>query len=342
MPPAAHLRAKIEAALAERIPSALSPTLRIVRDVMPTGIRPVDELLHGGFPVGAITELVGAECSGRTSLALSFVAEVTRIGNVCAWVDVSDALHPESAAAAGMDLRRLLWVRCGVSVTGPDAAMRNTFTLPEKYFIPKPAKQGLHGGGFGPHPRGEVKGLSDALVGLLQPEAIGPRCAEPQPKVKSAKPTVGDLRSTYLPKKANVASTPWSRLDQALRATDLLLHNGGFGVVVLDMGGIAPENVVRIPLATWFRYRAVAEQKQTSILLLLQHACAKSSAGLTLCLHSGTAVGNETTVFAGIEHFLEVSRQRFSADANDVALLRKPPQAQRCAHWQSRTVWTSR
>jgi RecA/RadA recombinase len=315
-----------------------------MRETFPTGILPVDELLHGGFPVGVITEIVGAECSGRTSLALSFVAGVIRAGNVCAWVDVSDTLHPESAAAAGVDLRRLLWVRCGVAVTAAVKSSPTTFTLPEKYFIPKPAKQGLHGGGFGPHPRGEVKGLSNALVGLLPSEVGGPRCAEPHPKVKSVKSIVArvDVRPTHSAKKATAFSKPWTRIEQALRATDLLLHNGGFGAVVLDMGGIAPENIVRVPLATWFRYRAVAEQKQTSILLLMQHACAKSSAGLTLCLQSGTAVGNETTVFAGMEHSLEVSRQRFSTNANDVGLLRKPPQAQRFAHWQSRTVWTSR
>jgi recombination protein RecA len=337
----APLRARIEATLADRIPSALSPTPRITREVVPTGIRAVDELLCGGFPVGAITEIVGAECSGRTSLALSFIAGVMRAGNVCAWVDVSDNLDPESAAAVGIDLRRLLWVRCGIAATNVEAAARNAFTLPEKYFIPNPPKQGLHGGGFGPHPRGEVKGLSNALVGLLQPEMNGSCCVEPQPK--AAKLTVGrDMRPTHLQKKANASSKPWSRLDQALRATDLLLHNGGFGAVVLDMSGIAPANVARIPLATWFRYRAVAEQKQTSILLLLQHACAKSSAGLTLCLCSGTAIDDEKTVFVGMEHSLEVSRQRFSPGDNDVALLRKPPQALRCAHWQSRTVWTSR
>src|SRR5580693_580504 len=119
------LRDRLEAALARRIPGALSPQPRIVWEFVPTGIRSVDEFLHGGFPVGAITEIVGTECSGRTSLALSFIAGTMRAGNVCAWVDVSDTLHPESAAAAGVDLQRLLWVRCGVSVTGADAAARN-------------------------------------------------------------------------------------------------------------------------------------------------------------------------------------------------------------------------
>src|ERR1700759_3271959 len=114
MPTAAALRAPIEAALAHRIPSALTPVPRSIRPVAATGIREIDVLLEGGLPLGAITEVVGAECSGRTSLALSYLAGMTREGKVCAWVDVSDAFEPESAAAAGMVLRRLLWVRCGV------------------------------------------------------------------------------------------------------------------------------------------------------------------------------------------------------------------------------------
>ena len=120
MPTASHLRAQIEATLAERIPSALTPLARVPYPVAPTGIPEIDLLLHGGFPVGALSEMVGPECSGRTSLALAFVAGMTQAGKVCAWVDVSDTLHPESAAAIGVDLSRLLWVRCGSSpVTAP-------------------------------------------------------------------------------------------------------------------------------------------------------------------------------------------------------------------------------
>src|SRR6202043_1323695 len=115
MPSAQHLRAQIEANLAERIPSALTPLPRVPSPVAPTGIREMDALLHGGFPVGALSEIVGPECSGRTSLALAFVAGMTQEGKVWAWEDVSDTLHPESAAALGVDLSRLLWIRCGVS-----------------------------------------------------------------------------------------------------------------------------------------------------------------------------------------------------------------------------------
>ncbi len=150
MPSAATIRLQIETALAHRIPSALTPAQRVIRPVVPTGVAPVDELLDGGPPVGAITEMTGPECSGRTSLTFSFLARLTQVSSVCAWIDVSDTFHAESAAAAGIDLARLLWVRCGAVAAGQPASYQ--FALPAKYLIPAPAKQGLHGGGFGPHP----------------------------------------------------------------------------------------------------------------------------------------------------------------------------------------------
>ena len=292
------LRSQIEAALANRIPAALTLAPQALRPVMLTGVSAVDELLRGGLPVGAVTEMVGAECSGRTSLALAFVAQVTRAEKVCAWVDVSDALSPESAAACGVDLARLLWVRCGVVRVGnaPVARQeerRGSFALPKKYFVPKPVTKGLHGGGMGGHPRGEVKGMEVAVGGLLQPEAIVARCAEPQRRVRPEREIVEAVPmrtfATMQSRRGFASGTgrPWGRIEQALRATDLLLQAGGFGAIVLDMGSLAAEHVSRIPLATWFRYRAAAERTQASVLLLTQHACAKSSAGLVLRLESG-------------------------------------------------------
>src|SRR5580658_6316886 len=146
---ACAIRLQIESALAARIPAALTPVARVVRPVAATGIAALDETLHGGLPLGAITELIGPECSGRTSVALSFVSQMTQAGKVCAWVDVSNALDPESAAATGVDLSRLLWVRCGLPPsTNTQSIAADGFALPEKYLIPPPMKKGLHGGGF--------------------------------------------------------------------------------------------------------------------------------------------------------------------------------------------------
>jgi recombination protein RecA len=342
------LRSQIEADLADRIPSALTPAPRTVRPVVPTGVVAVDEVLDGGLPVGVLTEMVGAECTGRTALALSFVAQVTRTEKVCAWVDVSDALSPESAAACGVDLTRLLWVRCGVrrETTVPpvwQGASKGGFSVPQKYFLPKPVIKGLHGGGMGGHPRGEAKGMDEAVNGLLRPEAIAARCAEPQRRVRAEREAVEAVRpQAALIGRAPGAGKPWSRIEQALRVTDLLLQAGGFGAIVLDMGSLAAEQVSRIPLATWFRYRAAAERTQASVLLLTQHPCSKSSAGLVLRLASGDAWAEGATVLAGFERRVEVSRQRFAQNAEKVVPLRKPPQRAGVAAWRSKTTWVGR
>ena len=138
------IRLQIESALATRIPAALTPAPRIMRPVASTGIAALDEVLRGGLPVGALTELVGPECSGRTSVALKFVAGLTQAGRVCAWIDVSNTLDPASAAATGVDLKRLLWVRCGTAKPAAQCEPQR-FSLPEKYLTPAPAKKGLHG-----------------------------------------------------------------------------------------------------------------------------------------------------------------------------------------------------
>jgi hypothetical protein len=337
------LRLQIESTLAHRIPSALTPAQKMLRPVAATGIEPLDDVLRGGIPIGAISELVGPECSGRTSVALSFLAQLTRAEKVCAWIDVSNTFDPISAAVAGVDLARLLWVRCGVSQ--PDVARRNCdFVLPERYYVPLPVKKGLHGGGFGSHPRNEVKGLSDAVAGLLKQETIAPRSAKPQRRTRPSQRTFEPAyknASTMTHRTSH--SKPWSRIEQALRATDLLLQGGGFSAIVLDMGGLAPEIVSRVPLATWFRYRAAAERTQSSILLLTQYGCAKSSAELLLRLEPAEALCDETTVFTGIKPRVIVARQRFiqAIDSNLVPL-RKPPQSERTASWQSRTTWAGR
>lgn len=340
MPSAAVVRLQIEARLAHRIPAALTPRPHVVRHFAPTGIASVDALLEGGLPLGAISELAGPECSGRTSLALSFLARMTGEDRVCAWIDVSDTFDPISAAAVGVDLARLLWVRCGVQpVPHPSAP---NFALPQKCLDPPAAIKGLHGGGFGPHPRTETKGLSAAVSGLLHPEAIAARCAEPQrhaPVVKEAFAPLVQPRLANRPP-IRIAANPWSRMEQALRAADLLLQAGGFSAIVLDMAGIAPECAMRVPMAAWFRYRAAAERTQASLLLLTQSPCAKSSAELLLHFAAGNARDNEATVFTGIEHRVELERRRFVEEPTHVVSFRKPPKRETGASWRSQAMST--
>ena len=86
--------------------------------VAASGLTALDAHLHGGFPRGHVSELVGPRSAGRTSLALAAMAAAAARGELVALVDALDTFDVESADAAGLDLDRLLWIR-GHVVTNP-------------------------------------------------------------------------------------------------------------------------------------------------------------------------------------------------------------------------------
>ena len=81
-------------------------------EMVSSGIAALDALT-GGWPRGCLSEICGTASSGRTSVLLAALAKSTQNGEVCALVDAGDALDPASAEAAGVNLGKLLWVRCG-------------------------------------------------------------------------------------------------------------------------------------------------------------------------------------------------------------------------------------
>ncbi|MGP8172980.1 MAG: hypothetical protein ACLP7O_00370 [Terracidiphilus sp.] len=264
MPSAALLRIEIERALEGRFPAALTPAVRTIREVAPTGIAEVDGLLGGSLPVGAISEVTGPESSGRTTLALAFLAQRTQEGKVCAWVDAGDAFDPETAASSGILLRQLLWVRCR-----ENAAQKRART-PE-----------------------------NSSHGRTKPGA-----------------------------------QIWTRLDQALRATDLLLQAGGFAAIVLDLGDTATDQASRIPLATWFRFRQAADRVCTSLVVLSQISCAQSGAAVALeCAPLRAETAGET-MLSGLRYEIGRRRERFSPLAMN---MRKPP----ATTWAATCAWNA-
>jgi hypothetical protein len=76
-----------------------------------TGVAALDDRLGGGFPRGQLSEIVGSRSRGRTSVLLRLLATATARGELVALIDVLDMFDVESAAAAGIDLDRLLWIR---------------------------------------------------------------------------------------------------------------------------------------------------------------------------------------------------------------------------------------
>lgn len=127
-------RAGLETALrARKLERTLTTALPLERHddaAHATGIAALDACLRGGLPRGQLSEIAGAASSGRTTVALQAMAASTRRGEIAAWVDPFDRLDVASAAAAGLDLERLLWVRgsCGPSA-GPDAIARGLKAL---------------------------------------------------------------------------------------------------------------------------------------------------------------------------------------------------------------------
>jgi hypothetical protein len=97
--------------LAEVVPASRLE-VRPVPEMVSCGIREMNALT-GGLPRGCLTEICGGASSGRTSLLLATLAAATQRQEACALVDVSDAFDPVSAASAGVQFERVLWVRCG-------------------------------------------------------------------------------------------------------------------------------------------------------------------------------------------------------------------------------------
>ena len=108
---------KLDRTLTTALP-ALDP--RDAFAIAPSGITSLDARLGGGFPRGQLSELAGPRSAGRASLVLQMLAAATGRGELVAVIDALDMLDVESAAAAGVDLDRLLWVR-GHVVMNPGA-----------------------------------------------------------------------------------------------------------------------------------------------------------------------------------------------------------------------------
>jgi hypothetical protein len=149
MSSAALLRARIESSLGESFSSTLLLRERPALLTVPIGVAALDTLT-GGLPRGALTEIVGPPSSGRTSVMLTALAGATRRQETCALVDASDSFDPAAAAVAGVDLERLLWVRCSEQSTPASAKRRGKQkTLGRLEQVLKITDLLLQGGGFG-------------------------------------------------------------------------------------------------------------------------------------------------------------------------------------------------
>jgi len=87
----------------------LGQTKTLNVDAIPTGSLTLDMALGiGGVPRGRIVEIYGPESSGKTTVALSVIAQAQKLDGEAAFIDVEHALDPEYAKALGVDIDNLL------------------------------------------------------------------------------------------------------------------------------------------------------------------------------------------------------------------------------------------
>ncbi len=206
----ASIRAQVEERLSGRVTAPFTARPPVEQPVLVTGIPAIDSNL-GGIPCGEITEIVGARWSstGRKSLQSQLLARATK-DQFCALIDATDSFDPKSARAAGVDLRRLLWIRC--------------------------SGQGI------------------------------------------------------------------KAMEQAFKSADLLLQgSGGFGLLVLDLAGVSEKFVRKVPLSTWFRFRAVVEKLSAPLVVLTPYPVVGTCSSLTVNL-SGAQIRWSRPTAAGPAH----------------------------------------
>ena len=261
--------------------------------MVPSGIPAIDALT-GGLPRGCLTEICGPASSGRTAFLLSALAAATRRGEFCTLVDASDALDPHSAAAAGVALDRLLWVRCG-----EDAPQR--------------------------HPSSPLRAGSVTEKHGYQKE--GSR------EVGHFSQSAFDFERNGW--KENSLLKLERRLEQVLRATDLLLESGGFGLIVLDLADLPPQAARRIPLTTWFRFRRAIEHTPTILLAIEPHPIAGSCSSLLLQLGSENEPADDPN-FAEPTHAHLLTGLDINAELIRSRLERKPA---RSVTFATKTAW---
>ena len=194
----ATARAALESLLRER---KLDVTLTTARpwiaepedQVAATGLAAIDGPLGGGLRRGHVSEIIGARSSGRTTVLCRAMAAATARGEVVALIDTSDRFDPASAAGAGVDLSRVLWVR----------------------------------------DRGDAA--------------------------------------------------------RALKAANLVLQAGGFGLVAFDLADVHAMAIRQFPTTTWMRIARVIEGSQTAMVLIGADRIARSAGGATIALEPDAA-----------------------------------------------------
>jgi recombination protein RecA len=135
----------------------------------------------------------------------------------------------------------------------------------------------------------------------------------------SFSPASAAAMNVCLPRLLWVRCSSSSRLkpvEQAFKAADILVQNGGFGVIAIDLGNIEEAQIRKIPLTTWFRFARVVEKTPTALVVLMAYPAAQSCAALTLHIDqskphwSGSESLSHAQILSDVQFDLEIGRTR--------------------------------
>jgi hypothetical protein len=232
------------------------------------GIAPIDQLIGGGIVRGRVSEIIGNPGAGRTSLGAAFAASITGGGEVAAWVDAAGSFDPESMAAAGVDLARLLWVALPAGNSASEGELSRAAA-------------------YGSHARSG--GLSHHLSGDRAPCPASDFSQDFSREIATY--SAGELDPNNERYFAAGVRAHRSRTKRAagaivLKAAEWILAAGGFGLVVIDCGGLR-EGKGRVGAFTQsaaLRLARGAERSGTAVVVIGAHQMCGTFAALSLML----------------------------------------------------------
>jgi len=159
-----------------------------------------------------------------------------------------------------------------------------------------------------------IGGLARGVITELTGEASSGRATLEHALLASATAlgevcAVIDTANSFDPETAELAGVElnrllWvqcaGRLDQALKATDMLLHGGGFGAVVLDLCQVPDVELNRVPISYWHRFRLAVKNSTTAFVVAARHAQARACAARQITLEPRRAEWVGRTLLAGL------------------------------------------
>ena len=149
---------------------------------------------------------------------------------------------------------------------------------------------------YGPASSGRTSFMVSALAHATRKEEV---CA------------LVDMNNVFDPQSAAEANVNFDRLlwircannlENAFKATDMLLQAGGFGLVMLDLGDVPGKSAKRIISSWWYRFRRTLEATPTVMVVIVEESAVKSCAALALelkidnCLWSASKITERGSV----------------------------------------------